>query len=270
MCLRLPLENVHYPMKWMPYRFAALLDRLIWSLTNSEVFTSLKACMTKINDVAIHTCIRRWQKSYSPLTAHKWVPVSVCCAGVVSHRQSPGFWHQPFSQSELSIIRADQWEARVSVYPRGKLTTMVMRSPGIWHLPTMPGLMRPHETVSSHLECDLGPGSGYARLCCDSSSASRRARAFWFQASQPKVKKPQVSHCRMFKNWDERESNRDLYFSDCGPSFVSAGGRHGGSVRPRVRGKKHERVLERDVSIPWWSFQRLFRLKHWPETEEDS
>ena len=95
----------------------------------------------------------------------------VCCAGVVSHRQSPGSWHQPLSQSDLGIMRADQWEARTVSTPGGKLTTMVMLSPGIWHL-TMPGLMRPHETVSSHSECHLGPGSGYSWLIIRNFEAS--------------------------------------------------------------------------------------------------
>ena len=80
---------------------------------------------------------------------------------------SPGLW---VARGSLVTVRTrvpdtsvDQWEARIVREgpikgrnipldrARGKLKTMRVVRPGFWHL----------DTDSSHLMCDLGPGSGY-------------------------------------------------------------------------------------------------------------
>ena len=151
-------------------------------------------------------------------------------------------------------------------HPRGKAdNTMVMLSPGIWHPDNARAHLRPHETL---VTCSVisSPGQVTAATLRRVTSVTHHVRNFETEPLHPKPRhlhycgeapcreSPQVSaQFRMFW-WELR--GRDLYFSDSGPEFVSAGGSKWGSVRLRVRAKKHDserkRVLERDVSsIPW-------------------
>ena len=129
---------------------------------HTKALAFLSLCKTKINDFAIHTCISS-RSLQIIFPAHNCVPCSSVVRGslvTVSLRALDS--RLAANQSWVLWALANERLGQL-VTPKGKLTTMVMLSPGIWH-PTMPGLMRHHETqVSSHSECDLGPGSRYGR-----------------------------------------------------------------------------------------------------------
>ena len=182
MCLRLPPENVIIPWSachihllpcwsigsfdfWQTQRLS-LLWKPVWQrlmILQSSLSSAAAHCSSHKSYSSESVCVSCWLTNLRPVfmsrdtfwpigcqyfyqeiifSAHNWVPVSVCCAGVVTHRQVPGSRHQPRSQSELSIMRADQWEPRaVLPTPRGKLTIQwwcwVLAS----DIPTMPGLI---------------------------------------------------------------------------------------------------------------------------------